>query len=101
MTQTKTALTRGAASALCLAALLALGTAARADKAAGDACAASLNASGKAIYAATLPGLSASTDLRAAVTASTRSLVQAGKVSMGDARPAAEAAGQCLQLARS
>lgn len=87
--------------ALCLAGLLALATSAQADRAAGDACAASLNASGKAIYAATLPGLSASTDLKAAVTASTRSLVQSGKVSMGDARPAAEAAGQCLQLARS
>lgn len=48
------ALIRGAAGALCVGAVLAIGSAAYADRAAGDACAAGLTPDGKMIYSATV-----------------------------------------------
>ncbi|MCJ8141518.1 hypothetical protein MKI84_01145 [Ancylobacter sp. A5.8] len=94
-------ISRGAlvASALAAASILAAPLA-HADKAAGDACAAGLNADGKAIYAAALPSLG-SADLRTVVTNTTKSLVEGGKVAMGSARSNAQAAGKCLEAASS
>lgn len=80
--------------------LAALPFAAHADQAAGNACAASLNADGKAIYAAALPSLG-STDLRTLVTNTTKSLAEGGKIAMGSARSNAQAAGKCLEAAGS
>ncbi len=71
-----------------------------ADKAAGDACAASLSPDGKAIYAAVM-GAGAGGDLRSVVTDTTKSLVMSGKIDRGNARTNAQAAGACLQQARS
>ncbi|MFT0862527.1 hypothetical protein [Ancylobacter sp. G4_0304] len=88
-----------AAAALVGASILAAPLA-HADKAAGDACAASLSADGKAIYAAALPSLG-SADLRTVVTNTTKSLVEGGKVAMGSARSNAQAAGKCLEVAGS
>ncbi|MBS9476595.1 hypothetical protein [Ancylobacter radicis] len=87
-----------AATAAGLVLFLAAGSVAMADKAAGDACAASLNADGQAIYAGVG---SASGDLRTAITNTTRSLAMSGKIDRGNARTNAEAAGKCLELARS
>lgn len=88
---------RSLAAALVLAAMP---FAAHADQAAGNACAASLNADGKAIYAAALPS-AASGDLRTLVTNTTKSLAEGGKIAMGSARANAMAAGKCLEAARS
>ena len=38
-------------------------------------------------------------DLKGVVTDTTKSLVKSGQVPRGEARPAAEAAGECLKLA--
>ena len=85
---------------LCAATLfVACGTgAAFADKAAADACAAGLDAEGKAIYGASLGGIG-SGDLTAVLTTTTKRLVKAGTVSRGTARSAASAAGRCLAMA--
>lgn len=87
----------------CAAALgfvLALGAAAPAfaDAAAGSACAAKLPAAGQQIYAG---AANAGGDVRSAITSSARSLVMSGKMDQGTARANAEAAGKCLELARS
>jgi hypothetical protein len=80
--------------------VLALGAAspAFADAAAGSACAAKLTPQGQAIYAG---AVSAGGDVRAAITSSARSLVMSGQMDQGTARANAEAAGKCLELARS
>lgn len=80
--------------------VLALGAAspAFADAAAGNACAANLTPQGQAIYAG---ALKAGGDVRAAITSSARSLVMSGQMDQGTARANAEAAGKCLELARS
>ncbi|MBS7544793.1 hypothetical protein KHC19_17010 [Ancylobacter oerskovii] len=81
---------------LLVPALALLGLPAHADKAAADACAAGLNADGKAIYAASISAVAAGGDVRSVVGDKARALVMDGKVSRANARPAAEAAGQCL-----
>ncbi len=83
-------------AATCLAAFAA--APAFADKAAGDACAAGLSPDGKVIYAAVG---STSGDLRTIVTDTTKSLVMSGKIDRGNARANAQAAGACLEQARS
>lgn len=70
-----------------------------ADKAAADQCAAGLTKDGKAIYAASLPSLTAGTDLRVLLTTQTRSLAMAGTIAKGSAKANAEAAGACLAQA--
>lgn len=95
------ALVRGAAGALCLGALLAVGTAAYADRTAADACAAGLSPDAKAIYAATVGQVVGGGDVRTVVTDTTRSLAMSGKIDRGAARGNAEAAGQCLAQAKS
>ena len=79
--------------------LAASGGAALADKAAADACAANLDANGKAIYAASI-GLIGTGDVKSIVTDQTKSLVMAGSLSKGVAREAAMAALPCLEKAQ-
>jgi hypothetical protein len=78
--------------------VLALPLSAQADQAAATACAAGLSAEGKLIYAKTAPEVTPATDLREAVTAVARSMVIGGQMTREVARPAAEAAGECLKL---
>jgi hypothetical protein len=72
---------------------------ASANRAAADACAAKLPANAKMIYAATITSVTPGANLQDVVRSKTRSLVMDGKISRGDARPAAEAAGACLKQA--
>ena len=76
-------------------------TAAFADRNAADKCAANLNTDGRVIYSTTAAQVQPGVDLRALVKNSTETLVKNGTVSMGNARPAAEAAGKCLSLINS
>ncbi|GAB4065354.1 hypothetical protein KHC28_02690 [Ancylobacter sonchi] len=92
---------RSTSVALCFGALIAASVPALADKTSADACAAGLNADGKAIYAASLPGISSGGDVRGVVTDKTRSLAMGGKIDRGAARTNAEAAGQCLAMVKS
>ncbi len=92
------ALRRGAVAATCLAALLAAGSAAEANRAAGDACAAGLTPDAKAIYSSVV-GQLGSGDLRSLVTDATKSLAMSGKIDRGNARSNAQAAGKCLETA--
>ena len=71
---------------------------AHADKAAGDACAAKLNADGKAVYAAVVAANPTTETLRSVVEREDRSLVMGGKISRGPARENATAAGECVKL---
>ena len=80
--------------------LLALSAApALAGQAEAQSCAAGLDPNAALIFNATLPQVGPGADLKGVLTASTKSLVKAGQVSRGDARPAAEAAAACLKLA--
>lgn len=74
---------------------------AMASPAGAAACAAKLGKSAQLIYNAVAPQASGSGDLRGLVTDQTRGLVMSGQISRGDARPAAEAAGRCLEQLRS
>ncbi|MBS7702600.1 hypothetical protein [Chelatococcus asaccharovorans] len=76
-------------------------TLAMASPAGAAACAAKLGKSAQIIYNAVAPQVSGGGDLRGLVTDQTRGLVMSGQISRGDARPAAEAAGQCLEQLRS
>jgi type II secretory pathway component PulL len=75
-----------------------LASSAHADQVAAQNCAARLSRDSRTIYEATLPELRPGADLRALVTARTRSLAMSGKIARGSARASATAAGQCLQL---
>jgi hypothetical protein len=70
---------------------------ARADAAAGSACAANLTPDGKAIYAAVVAAGPTSQTLRSVVEEQTRSLAMGGSISRGSARDNAEAAGACVR----
>jgi hypothetical protein len=72
-------------------------TAARADVAAGDACAANLMPDGKTIYAAVVAANPTLETLRSTVESRARSLVMDGKVAMGTGRENAQAAGECVR----
>ncbi len=78
--------------------LLALPVAAQADQAAASACAGQLSKDGRVIYDKAAPTVTAKTNIKDAVTGVTRPLVMNGTMTRDAARPAAEAAGQCLQL---
>lgn len=82
-------------------ALLLLPVAASANQQQADQCAASLSAEAKTIYDAVSPQASGSSDLRATITGTTRSLVSSGQVNRSSARSSAEAAAQCLAMLRS
>ena len=81
-----------------LALLFALPAAAQADQAAATACASPLTSDGRMIYNKTAPTVTAKTDIKNAVTGTTRPLVMTGTMSRDVARPAAEAARECLKL---
>ncbi|HTU56316.1 MAG TPA: hypothetical protein VMF62_20295 [Acetobacteraceae bacterium] len=83
---------------LCLALPL-VANDARADVAAAKACAAQLPTEAKTIFDATLPKMTPGADLRAVVTASTRSLTTSGAIDPAGARPSAIAAAKCLRQA--
>ena len=78
--------------------LLALPVAVQADQATASACANQLSKDGRTIYDKTAPTVTAKTDIKDAVTSTTRPLVMNGTMSRDTARPAAEAAGECLKL---
>ena len=69
-----------------------------ADRKAADDCAIKLTPISKQIYEVTLAKNPTPETGRGIVVAETEKLIAEGKVSFGDARPAAEAAGQCLEL---
>ncbi len=75
--------------------LLMLVAPACADQKAADACAQNLPKNSGAIYA---QAQAQGGDLRDAVKSVARAMVMAGTLSRAEARPAAEAAGQCLKL---
>lgn len=74
---------------------------AQAAPAGAAACAAKLNATARLIYNTVAPQVPGNADLRGLITDRTRSLVISGQISRSDARPAAEAAGQCLEQLRT
>jgi len=71
---------------------------AHADKAAGDACAAKLNADGKTVYAAVVAANPTTETLRSVIEHEARGLAMGGKISRGSARDNATAAGECAKL---
>lgn len=89
---------RKPATTIVLALLLAFSATAQADQAAASACAAQLSPDGRMIYDKAAPTVTAKTDIRDAVTGVARPLVMNGTMSRDAARPAAEAAGECLKL---
>ena len=79
------------------AVLVSVATMARADAAAGDACAANLTADGKQIYAAVVAANPTLQNLRETIEEQARSLVFAGKVARSTGRENATAAGECVR----
>jgi hypothetical protein len=73
-------------------------TAALADRKAGDSCAAGLSVPSRDIYSKTLASNPTPATARSIVVAETERLISAGKLTMIEARGAAEAAGKCLEL---
>lgn len=65
-----------------------------------DSCAAALDASAKLIYDDAVGDVTADSDIREIVTEHTKALVKAGKLTRGEARSAATAAGECLKLVK-
>jgi uncharacterized protein YcfJ len=78
-------------------ALVSMATMARADVAAGDACAANLTADGKQIYAAVVAANPTLQTLRDTVEHQARELVFAGKIARAEGRDNAVAAGECVR----
>ena len=85
-----------AITGFCISILLAQAAWATSQNAAG--CVAGLNGDARRIYDEAAPKLAASTPIRDVVKSVTRGLVMNGQLTRSAARPAAEAAGQCLQL---
>jgi hypothetical protein len=71
---------------------------ARADRAAGDACAAALPPPSQQIYSATVAVKPEPDAARKVVVTETKRMIRAGALSPLKARTAAEAAGRCLAL---
>jgi hypothetical protein len=71
---------------------------ARADRAAGDACAAGLPSHSQQIYSATVALKPTPEAARSVVVAETKKMIRAGALSPLKARSAAEAAGRCLAM---
>jgi hypothetical protein len=80
--------------------ILATASTAQADRAAADRCAAALSPSSKTIYNRSLNDVLAAQSITDVVSSVTRAMVFGGSLSVGDARPAAEAAAACLVMAR-
>lgn len=83
--------------AMIAVALASMATTARADVAAGDACAANLTADGKQIYAAVVAANPTLQNLRETIEEQARSLVFAGKIARAEGRDNAVAAGECVR----
>ena len=79
----------------CLAAA-AVSAPAFADAKSAATCAAGLNKDAQLIYNATAPKVTPSTDLQDEVKSTTVGLVMGGQIDRANAKPAAQAAGQCL-----
>lgn len=73
---------------------------ASANRAAADACAASLAPEARLIFDATAPSITPTTEIRPVLEEKTRALVSSGRVSRSSARGSATAAGNCLQQIR-
>jgi hypothetical protein len=73
-------------------------TAAQADPAGGDACAAKLNATGQAIYAAVVATNPTMQNLRDSVRSQARSMVMSGQLSREQAENNAILAGECVRV---
>jgi hypothetical protein len=71
--------------------------AARADQAGATACASQLTPDGRTLYDKVAPTMTAKTNIKDALTAVARPMVMNGSMSREKARPAAEAAGECLK----
>lgn len=84
-------------TAMMAIALTGVATMARADPAAGDACAANLTADGKLIYAAVVAANPTLQNLRDTIEHQARELVFAGKVARSTGRENATAAGECVR----
>ena len=67
-----------------------------ADAKSAATCAASLNKDAQMIYQATAPKVTPATDLQDEVRSTTVGLVMGGQIDRENAKPAAQAAGQCL-----
>lgn len=80
--------------------ILATAPAARADRAAADRCAVALSPSARTIYNRSLNDVLSGQSITAVVSSVTRAMVFGGSLSVGAARPAAEAAAACLVMAR-
>ena len=79
---------------------MATGGTARADLAAGAACAAKLPVAAKLVYDAVAPALKPDSVMKDVVIAQVKPLVLSGKLDRSSARAAAEAAGPCLKLVK-
>ncbi|MDQ0510682.1 hypothetical protein [Ancylobacter amanitiformis] len=101
MNDMHTRLARRVLGATCLAVMLAAGSAAYANRAAGDACAAALPADAQAIYAAAVGQVVAGADPRTVVMDVVKPMVMSGQISRSAARDNAEAAAPCLKQAKS
>jgi hypothetical protein len=92
---------RPALTLVLLLPFVAAATGAHADTSAATSCATALPKDARAIFDATLPQLAPGGDLRATVTANTRSLAMAGTIERDTARDSAKAAAVCLKRART
>ena len=72
-----------------------------ADQKSADACAAKLPKEPAAIYSEVVAQIAPGANVRDIVVSVTRGMVMAGRLSRANARPAAEAAGSCLELIRN
>lgn len=70
---------------------------ASANRAAADACAASLTPEARLIFDAAAPSITPTTEIRPVLEEKTRALVSSGRVSRSSARGSATAAGNCLK----
>ena len=83
-----------------LACLLLASTAAFADRAAADACAATLKSEARSIYDAMASLVNTNTDNRPATSATATQLDTTVKLAQGTSRESAQAAGACLEKLR-
>lgn len=83
---------------VCALMLFFLPTAVLADQASAAACSAGLSSDAKLIYDKTAPTVKPATVIKDALSAVVRPMVMNGSMTRAVARPAAEAASECLKL---
>ena len=83
---------------ICASMLFVLPTAVLADQASAAVCSAGLSSDAKLIYDQTAPTVKPATTIKDALSAVVRPMVMNGSMTQAVARPAAEAAGECLKL---